>query len=162
MNKEKLFEAFPPVSDKEWKEKIITDLKGADYDRKLVWKTGEGFDVQPYYRQNDIANLPHMDILPGNFPFVRGNEVKKNNWLVRQDICVDNIEDANKKALRIRLLGVDSLGFKFDDNFKPDVASIESLCENIRADIMELNFTNNYPLETVKALDYLAKNITGI
>ncbi|NQU35115.1 MAG: methylmalonyl-CoA mutase small subunit [Bacteroidetes bacterium] len=157
MNKEKLFEAFPPVSDKEWKDKIITDLKGADYDRKLVWKTGEGFEVQPYYRQNDIANLPHMDILPGNFPFVRGNEVKRNNWLVRQDVCVDNIKDANKKALRIRLLGIDSLGFKFDDNFKPDVASIESLCENIRADIMELNFANNYPLETVKALDYLAK-----
>ena len=157
MNKEKLFEAFPPVSDKEWKDKIITDLKGADYDRKLVWKTGEGFEVQPYYRQNDIANLPHMDILPGNFPFVRGNKVKRNNWLVRQDICVDNIKDANKKALRIRLLGVDSLGFQFDDNFKPDVASIESLCENIRADIMELNFSNNYPLETVKALDFLAK-----
>ena len=157
MNKEKLFEAFPPVSDKEWKDKIITDLKGADYDRKLVWKTGEGFEVQPYYRQNDIANLPHMDILPGNFPFVRGNKVKRNNWLVRQDICVDNIKDANKKALRIRLLGVDSLGFQFDDNFKPDVASIESICENIRADIMELNFSNNYPLETVKALDFLAK-----
>jgi methylmalonyl-CoA mutase len=27
----KLFEQFPPISTKEWKEKIITDLKGADY-----------------------------------------------------------------------------------------------------------------------------------
>ena len=157
MNKEKLFEAFPPISDEEWKEKIIKDLKGADFDKKLVWKTGEGFKVQPYYREDDLANIPHMNIMPGNFPFVRGNEVKNNNWLVRQDISIDNISDANKKALEIRLLGVDSLGFSFDDNTKPTVENIEGLCENIRADLMELNFKTNEPLEALNSLDTLAK-----
>lgn len=157
MNKEKLFEAFPPISNEEWKEKIIKDLKGADFDKKLVWKTGEGFKVQPYYREDDLANIPHMNILPGNFPFVRGKEIKNNNWLVRQDITVDNIEQANKKALEIRLLGVDSLGFIFDDNILPTVENIEGLCENIRADLMELNFNNNQPLETLNSLDTLAK-----
>lgn len=157
MNKEKLFDAFPPITDSEWKEKIIKDLKGADYDRKLVWKTGEGFDVQPYYRQDDLGSLPHMDILPGNFPYVRGKGVKNNNWLVRQDIAVGNIDEANKKALNIRLRGVDSLGFNFDKDFKPDVESIENLCENIRADLMELNFSNSYPLETIEILDTLTK-----
>ncbi len=157
MDKEKLFEAFPPVSTNEWKEKILKDLKGADYDKKLVWKTGERFDVQPFYRSEDLENLPHMDIFPGSFPYVRGNEIKHNRWLVRQDIKVDNIEEANHKALKIRLRGVDSLGFYFDDNFKPDVDSIEHLCENIRADIMELNFKTKYPLEIFEAIDTLAK-----
>ncbi len=157
MNKEKLFEAFPPISDEEWKEKINKDLKGADFDRKLVWRTNEGFNMQPYYRQDDIAGLPHMDVHPGNFPFVRGKEVKRNNWLVRQDILVDNIQEANKKSLYIRLRGVDSIGFKFDEGFKPEVETIETLCENIRADLMELNFKNSYPLETIKILDILAK-----
>ena len=157
MDKEKLFGAFPPVSTEEWKEKIIKDLKGADYNKKLVWKAREGFDVQPFYRSEDLNSFPHMNISPGSFPFVRGNEIKQNNWLVRQNIKVSNINEANAKALEIRLRGVDSLGFYFDENFKPSVESIESLCENIRADIMEMNFSTNYPLEIIETIDFLAK-----
>ncbi len=157
MNKEKLFEAFPPISDNDWKDKIIKDLKGADFDKKLVWKTGEGFKVQPYYREGDLANIPHMSIKPGSFPFVRGKEVKNNNWLVRQDIVVNNIDDANKKALEIRLLGVDSLGFTFDEKVVPTVENLEGLCENIRADLMELNFKTVEPLEALKSVDSLSK-----
>lgn len=157
MNKEKLFESFPPISNEEWKEKIISDLKGADFEKKLMWKTGEGFELQPYYREDNLADIPHMNTLPGNFPYVRGSEIKNNSWLVRQDITVSNIEQANKKALEIRLLGVDSLGFNFSDNIKPTVENIERLCENIRADLMELNFNNNKPLETLKSLDTLSK-----
>ena len=48
--KEKLFDMFSPVTTEEWKAKITTDLKGADFDRKLVWRTNEGFNVQPFYR----------------------------------------------------------------------------------------------------------------
>ena len=157
MDKEKLFGVFPHVSTEMWKEKIIKDLKGADYDKKLIWKTREGFDVQPFYRSEDITDFPHMNTYPGSFPYVRGNKIKHNNWFVRQDINVDNIEKANKKALKIRLKGVDSLGFYFDDNFKPNVSNVESLCENIRADIMEMNFKSNYPLEIIEAIDLLAK-----
>jgi len=157
MDKEKLFEAFPPVTTKQWKDKIEKDLKGADYKRKLVWKTGEGFNVEPFYRSEDIAKYPHMNSLPGNFPFVRGNRVKENSWLVRQDIVVNNIEEANKKALDIRLKGADSIGFVFDNDYKPTTNDIEKLCENIRADVMELNFKSSFPLELVKSFDFLVK-----
>ena len=58
--KEKLFERFPPVSTSEWMEKIKADLKGADFREKLVWKTDEGFDVNPFYRKEDIENLIYM------------------------------------------------------------------------------------------------------
>ncbi len=157
MDKEKLFEAFPPISTADWKEKIIKDLKGADYNKKLVWKTSEGFDVQPFYRTENLTDYPHMNSFPGSFPYVRGNKVKQNNWLIRQDIIVDNIENANKKALDIRLKGVDSIGFTFTDDAKPDIDNIEKLCENIRADLMELNFTASNPLEIVESIDVLAK-----
>lgn len=157
MDKEKLFEAFPPATTKEWKEKIVKDLKGADYNRKLVWRTNEGFEVQPFYRTEDTVNLPHMSILPGNFPFVRGNKAKQNNWLVRQDIKVKDIAAANAKALDIKLKGVDSLGFCFDCDTKPTEEDIENLCENIRADVMELNFRATNPLEVAHSIDSLAK-----
>ena len=42
MDDKKLFQEFPPITTEQWKEKIVKDLKGADYDKKLVWKTGEG------------------------------------------------------------------------------------------------------------------------
>ena len=56
-NREKLFTEFPPVSTEQWEAVIATDLKGADYDRKLVWKTAEGFNVRPYYRAENLEGL---------------------------------------------------------------------------------------------------------
>ena len=47
---EKLFTEFPPVATEQWENTIVKDLKGADYNKKLVWKTDEGFSVRPYYR----------------------------------------------------------------------------------------------------------------
>ena len=44
-SKEKLFSDFPSVSTQEWLDKITVDLKGADFEKKLVWKTNEGFKV---------------------------------------------------------------------------------------------------------------------
>ncbi|MDR0541050.1 MAG: methylmalonyl-CoA mutase small subunit, partial [Dysgonamonadaceae bacterium] len=56
-SKKKLFSEFPPVSTEQWMEKIVADLKGADFEKKLVWKTNEGFNVNPFYRAEDIAGL---------------------------------------------------------------------------------------------------------
>ncbi len=162
MNKEKLFEAFAPVSTAEWKDRISKDLKGADYNKKLVWKTDEGFDVQPFYRADDTDKLPHMNCFPGSFPFVRGNEIKQNNWLIRQDINVIDIKDANKKAILIKHKGVDSLGFIFKDSYKPTVDDIITLCDKINVGLVELNFKSAYPLELVEAVKRLSDNGTTL
>ena len=45
---------FPAISTEEWMAKINTDLKGADFAKKLVWKSPEGFDVYPFYRLENI------------------------------------------------------------------------------------------------------------
>ena len=52
--KEKLFSDFQPVSTEQWMEKVTADLKGADYEKQLVWKTNEGFKVKPFYRMEDL------------------------------------------------------------------------------------------------------------
>lgn len=158
MEKERLFEMFPPVPTKDWNEKIEKDLKGGDYDKKLVWKTNEGFKVQPFYRSADLSNLPHMGIFPGSFPFVRGNDIKNNNWLVRQDIKVDDIGNANKKAHNILLRGVDSLGFYLNDDIKPSLDNIEQLMGNINADTTEINFKSSFPLKLVESINSFVSN----
>ena len=110
-NREKLFTEFAAPTTQEWLDKIQVDLKGADFNKKLVWRTNEGFNVQPFYRREDVLKLKTPDALPGEFPFVRGNKKNDNSWYVRQNIIADNAAEANAKALDILNKGVDSLGF---------------------------------------------------
>ena len=49
--RERLFGDFPPVSKEQWLEKVTVDLKGASFDKRLVWRTPEGFNLQPMYRR---------------------------------------------------------------------------------------------------------------
>ena len=72
MEDNKLFTEFPPVSTEKWEEVINKDLKGADYEKKLVWRTIEGFKVKPYYRAEDLEGLEYLDSNPGQMPFTRG------------------------------------------------------------------------------------------
>ena len=76
--KEKLFSEFQAPTTQEWLDKIEVDLKGADYQKKMVWRTNEGFSMQPFYLKEDVDKLATVNALPGEFPFVRGNK-KDNN-----------------------------------------------------------------------------------
>jgi len=49
-----MWEEFPPISTAEWEAAIRVDLKGADYDKKLLWRTEEGITVRPFYRSEDL------------------------------------------------------------------------------------------------------------
>ena len=139
-SKEKLFSDFPGVSTEAWMEKITADLKGADFEKKLVWKTNEGFKVKPFYRQEDLEGLKTTEGLPGQFPYLRGTKKNDNTWYVRQEIKVECAKEANAKALDILNKGVDSLGFSLK---KKDLCPeyIETLLEGICAECVELNFS---------------------
>ena len=139
VKKEKLFDQFPPVTTKEWMDKIHADLKGADFN-KLVWKTDEGFEVKPFYRMEDIENLTYISILPGQFPYIRGTKIKNNNWHVRQNIEVSEYSEANRKALSLLMKGVDSLGFIITDPESVNEKNFEALLKNINIEIIEINF----------------------
>ena len=113
-NNEKLFDQFPGVSYEEWRAKVEADLKGADFNKKLVWRTNEGFDVQPIYRAEDIADFKTTGTLPGEFPYVRGTR-DNNDWLTRQDIVAADASEANAVALDVLTKGVTSLGFRVEN-----------------------------------------------
>jgi methylmalonyl-CoA mutase len=51
---------FPAVPTSAWEEAIAKDLKGADYEKKLVWRTEEGIAVRPYYRKGNLAGLENQ------------------------------------------------------------------------------------------------------
>ena len=138
-NKEKLFTEFTAPTTQEWLDKIQVDLKGADFQKRLVWRTNEGFNVQPFYRKEDLKDLKTPDALPGEFPFVRGNKKDSNVWYVRQNIEVTDAKEANKKALDILNKGIDSLGFRLKGNMVSK-ETVESLLDGIYCDCIEVNF----------------------
>ena len=131
---------FPAISTKEWKDKIIADLKGADFDKKLVWRTPEGFNVQPFYRQEDLKGLKTTVSAPGQFPYVRGTKTN-NEWAIRQNICAcKNARKANAKALEVLNKGITSLGFCLDAE-KLNYHFIKVLLDGIKADAIAINFS---------------------
>ena len=156
--KEKLFSEFAPVSTEEWMAKITADLKGVPFEKKLVWKTGEGFNVNPFYRAEDIEGLKTTESLPGEFPYVRGTK-KDNNWKVRQNIEVCCFKGANEKALDLLTKGVTSLGFiiKGDEVNEENIAT---LLEGICPASVELNF-NTCNCKAEKLIGILADYFKG-
>jgi len=156
--KEKLFSDFPPVSTEEWMAKITADLKGADFEKKLVWRTNEGFNVNPFYRSENTTGLQTTASLPGEFPYVRGTK-KDNEWYVRQDICVNDFKAANAKALDVLNKGITSLGFSIDGD-DVNAENIKTLLKDIHPEAVELNF-NTCHRKALELTNILVEYIKG-
>jgi methylmalonyl-CoA mutase len=55
---QKLFTEFTSTTAAQWKEQLVKDLKGIDYNT-LVWKTNSGIDVQPFYTKENLNDKPN-------------------------------------------------------------------------------------------------------
>ncbi len=167
MEDNKLFSEFPPVPTEKWEEVINKDLKGADYEKKLVWKTIEGFKVRPYYRAEDLDNLEYLDSNPDQAPFTRGKHADNNVWDIRQDIKADTLEAANALAIEALERGANSLGLcacKVEN-----IDQMKVLLKGIHPEACKINFTcsKNYLhtlqlfLEAVKEGGYDPAKVYG-
>lgn len=94
-----LFEDFSEVSSKQWKQLIQYDLKGADYNETLIWKTDEGIHVKPFYHADEFQKLPNISV------------TKAKEWQICQTIFVANIEKSNRKAVNAIARGAESIKF---------------------------------------------------
>lgn len=154
-NKLNLLVDFPEVTTEEWMEVVKADLKGADFDKKLLWKTNEGFNVKPFYRAEDIQGLTTTEAEPGKFPYVRGTK-SDNNWFVRQDIVVKDVVAANQKAVELLEKGVNSFYFNICKKENLSLEFITKLLDKIPADKLELNF-KVCSTKTVELVNLLVK-----
>ena len=151
-----MFTEFPPVSTEKWEEVINKDLKGADYEKKLVWKTIEGFKVKPYYRAEDLEGLEYLDSNPGQFPFTRGKQEQGNVWDIRQDIKGDDIAKVNALAIDAVKRGATSLGLgacKVETK-----EAMQQLLNGINLETVKINFIcSKDMLGTLKLFAQVAK-----
>ncbi len=101
----RLFDAFPVPTYEEWRAVTEQSLKGASFEKKLITRTYEGFDLQPMYFQADAADLSHPQTLPGFPPYVRGTSVLGyvgKPWAISQEIAYSTPQAFNE-ALRFDL-----------------------------------------------------------
>ncbi|MGA2570074.1 MAG: methylmalonyl-CoA mutase family protein [Terracidiphilus sp.] len=109
MATEHLLEEFPPVSTAEWEAAIARDLKGADYDKKLIWRACD-LAVKPYYRAADLEGLACLDAAPGEFPFRRGARAA-GDWRIREEIEAADAAAANRAARQAVAAGTEEIAF---------------------------------------------------
>ena len=110
-----LFNDFEAVSSKAWKQKIQVDLKGADYNDTLIWKTNEGINVKPFYHADEFETLPEV------------SKSKATAWKISQAIDVTDAKISNLKALDVITRGAEHILF----NLHSENISVEDLFQNI-------------------------------
>ena len=150
-----LFKDFPTISIEAWEEKIKQDLKGIDYEKKLVWKSPEGISVKPYYRSEHLEQLDYLNSHPGEFPYTRGYSKYGNKWDIREDINVMQPEETNLKALRVLEKGATTLGFIVKKGAVRTFKDLEKLLDGIELEKTRINFLAG--TETPKLISLFAE-----
>lgn len=111
MATEHLLDEFPPVSTAEWTATIARDLKGADYGKKLIWRTEEGMAVNPFYRAEDLKELEYVDRSPGELPY-RPCAQARGGCRIRETIDAADLEAANRAAQAAVAAGAEEIAFR--------------------------------------------------
>ena len=94
---EKLFSEFVGLTSAQWKEQIVKDLKGVEFNQ-LVWKTHNGFDVNPFYTAEDLKEIKQ--------PLFTNSD-----WDICEQITVADEKEANQQALKALEGGATGLAF---------------------------------------------------
>jgi methylmalonyl-CoA mutase len=133
-----LFDEFDDVSAKQWKQKIQFDLKGADYNDTLIWKSNEDISVKPFYHADDFKELPEP------------STTHATQWKIGQSIYVADVKKSNTKALKSIESGAESITFIIPSE---DI-SIQDLLENIDLDVIPIYFELLFlSLEFIQKID---------
>ncbi len=93
-----LFEEFSPITQKEWLQQISKDLKGADFDEKLIWHSDEGLGIKPFYTSEDSKT---------EAPVIFSH----TQWQHVVEIFVEDAKSANAFALKALEKGATGLHF---------------------------------------------------
>lgn len=143
MLEEKLFEAFPSISKSEWKAKVKQDLKGKPFEN-LIWESSEGFQIQPFYTQEDLEKYNAKN----------KNLSKKNTWRIRENIIVKEAKNTNQRILNVLNSGVNALCLQGEIESQE---LFEALLENVLLEHIFIHFENNSPKKTLELLSHHLK-----
>lgn len=131
-----LFAEFPPITDEQWQQRVLKDLRGAAPET-LEWHSPEGITVEPYYRSGKQQPLS-IPVRP------------VGEWLIRQDIDATDTAVANKQALDALQRGATALSFHCPAN-----VDVTALLKNVLIE----HIHTNWKIEDTGTLQSLASLI---
>ena len=129
---------FKSITDAEWKELIIKDLKGKDFAETLEWNDANQLTFQPYYRSSDLKKIAK----PERFRFL------SNDWIIQQNFAGNQAKNAI--ILDALSKGLDGIGIAL--NSSTDLAE---LLKGVYIDAIALNLHGEVSTDTLKQLDQL-------
>src|SRR6478752_6110549 len=99
-----------------WRELAARELDGGAPE-SLAVELPEGIRVAPLYLPSDVAHVPWLDSIPGDYPFVRGARATmyaKRPWTVRQYAGFSTAEESNAFFRHALASGQTGLSVAFD------------------------------------------------
>ncbi|WP_421773507.1 methylmalonyl-CoA mutase subunit beta [Gracilimonas sp.] len=124
------FDEFPSISTEEWEAIIEKDLKGKDYKDVLRWKSGEGINPLPFYREEHLRDL---SISPEPI-------TNHGSWNVMEPVESSSVPEANKEALHALENGASGLYFCPDSNYLKSLENLRNLLEDIQIELISIRF----------------------
>lgn len=119
MKQQAFFKEFEPVSKEQWIAQINKDLKGADFDEKLVWNSQEGINIQPVYTEEDIAELEHLKSLHQQYFEEETAFLGARRWQYNQYVLASEEKQANAQALQALNEGAEAICFDLSQRSSP-------------------------------------------
>ena len=151
-NNKSLFSNFNPVSKQEWMEKVNIDLKGEDFDRKLVWKNLSKIDIQPFYNAEDEKE------------YLKNTGENSQSLINYRSIIATSEENGNKLALKAVEEGINGLLFDVKENVSAykllEGIDLNEITVSFKLRSNELAFANDF-FAFVRESDVANKNLKG-
>ena len=136
-NDHHLFSDFPWVSKEEWEEKIRADLKDPAAMERLIWKSEEGFDIDPFYRPEDLKAFEYT----GNLGPVRKPATAPNGWINCQEVFAGKEpEVAGEHILEALRAGAQAIRVRFSESSDYGLEELKIMLKHVPLAETELFF----------------------
>ncbi|MES2513725.1 MAG: methylmalonyl-CoA mutase family protein [Bacteroidota bacterium] len=126
---QKLFTEFNSTTAAQWKEQLVKDLKGVDFNQ-LIWHTDNGFDINPFYTKEDLQTQ-------------QSPLFTHSDWNIGFNIHVSDEKAANQIALEALNGGVSCLCFCLDGT-----KNLSLLLKDIMIEYIAVQFVLNSDIAT--------------
>ena len=126
--KKRLFEDFPEISTEVWRAKIESDLKGADFEKKLIWHTDEGIPVMPFYRSEHMDELEYLE----QTGTLKPDSETPNGWTICQDINPGkNQLEANSRIISALKGGAQAIVIHLEQAGRVDKSMLDQVLKDV-------------------------------
>ncbi len=148
--KNQLFSEFISHANNDWKQQVIKDLKGKNFDENLIWIIDENIQVKSYFDANDLIEIPLNSLQQSQ------NQRFTKTWSSRETIRYKSEKETNSLIISLLGAGADSFLIDFSGVFELEF-EINKLLRNIKISDTPFFFkVENNAFQLVNALQIIA------